>query len=49
VSGEQLVVSHCATGERITGVTSAERIGNDLKWVLVNCAMTPRDQTRPEL
>jgi hypothetical protein len=28
---------------------SAERIGNNLKWMLVNCALTPRDQARPEM
>jgi hypothetical protein len=28
---------------------TAERIGNNLKWMLVNCAVTPRDQARPEL
>jgi len=28
---------------------SATRIGNNMKWMLVNCAMTPRDQARPEL
>lgn len=27
----------------------ATRIGNNLKWMLVNCAMTPRDQARPEM
>jgi hypothetical protein len=27
----------------------AERIGNNLKWMLVNCAITPRDQARPEM
>ena len=27
----------------------ATRIGNNMKWMLVNCAMTPRDQARPEL
>jgi hypothetical protein len=27
----------------------AERIGVNLKWMLVNCSMTPRDQARPEL
>lgn len=27
----------------------AERIGHNLKWILVNCAITPRDQARPEL
>lgn len=26
----------------------AERIGNNLQWMLINCAMTPRDQARPE-
>jgi hypothetical protein len=29
--------------------TAATRIGNNLKWMLVNCAMTPRDQARAEL
>lgn len=28
---------------------AAERIGNNLKWMLVNCAITPRDQARPEM
>ncbi len=28
---------------------SAERIGNNLKWMLVNCAMTARDKVRPEM
>ncbi len=28
---------------------AAERIGNNLKWMLVNCAVTPRDQARPEM
>jgi hypothetical protein len=28
---------------------AATRIGNNLKWMLVNCAMTPRDQARPEM
>jgi hypothetical protein len=28
---------------------NAERIGNNLKWMLVNCAITPRDQARPEM
>ncbi len=27
----------------------ATRIGNNMKWMLVNCAMTPRDQARPEM
>ncbi len=27
----------------------AERIGQNLKWMLVNCALTPRDEARPEL
>jgi len=27
----------------------AERIGHNLKWILVNCAMTPRSEARPEL
>ena len=27
----------------------ATRIGNNLKWMLVNCAMTRRDQARPEM
>jgi hypothetical protein len=27
----------------------AERIGHNLKWILVNCAITPRDQARPEM
>lgn len=27
----------------------AERIGINMSWMLVNCAMTPRDQARPEL
>lgn len=27
----------------------ADRIGVNLKWMLVNCAMTPRDQARPEM
>lgn len=27
----------------------ATRIGYNLKWMLVNCAMTPRDQARPEM
>ena len=28
---------------------AATRIGNNLKWMLVNCAITPRDEARPEL
>lgn len=28
---------------------AAERIGLNLSWILVNCAMTPRDQARPEM
>ena len=28
---------------------SATRIGNNLKWMLVNCAMTRRDLARPEM
>jgi len=28
---------------------SATRIGNNMKWMLVNCAITPRDQARPEM
>ena len=31
------------------GAPSAERLGLNLKWMLVNCAMVPRDQARPEL
>lgn len=27
----------------------AERIGYNLRWMLVNCAITPRDQARPEM
>ena len=27
----------------------ATRIGQNLKWMLVNCALTPRDEARPEL
>lgn len=27
----------------------ATRIGHNLKWILVNCALTPRDQARPEM
>lgn len=27
----------------------AERIGVNLKWLLVNCSLVPRDQARPEL
>lgn len=27
----------------------AERIGHNLKWILVNCAITPRDHARPEM
>ncbi len=27
----------------------AERIGVNLKWMLVNCSLVPRDQARPEL
>lgn len=27
----------------------ADRIGVNLKWMLVNCAMTPREQARPEM
>lgn len=27
----------------------AERIGMNMKWMLVNCSMTPRDQARPEM
>lgn len=27
----------------------AERIGINMKWMLVNCSITPRDQARPEL
>ncbi len=28
---------------------TADRIGNNLKWMLVNCAMTPRAEARPEM
>ena len=28
---------------------SATRIGYNLRWMLVNCAMVPRDQARPEM
>jgi hypothetical protein len=28
---------------------AADRVGLNLKWMLANCAMTPRDQARPEL
>ncbi len=28
---------------------SATRIGYNLRWMLVNCAMTPRDEARPEM
>ena len=28
---------------------AADRIGNNLKWMLVNCALIPRDQARPEM
>ncbi len=28
---------------------SAERIGYNLRWMLVNCAITPRDEARPEM
>jgi hypothetical protein len=28
---------------------AATRIGNNLKWMLVNCAMTRRDLARPEM
>ena len=28
---------------------AATRIGNNMKWMLVNCSMTPRDQARPEM
>lgn len=28
---------------------TAERIGYNLRWMLVNCAMTPRDKARPEM
>ncbi len=28
---------------------SAERIGHNLKWMLVNCSMIPRDAARPEM
>jgi hypothetical protein len=28
---------------------SATRIGNNMKWMLVNCALTPRDKARPEM
>lgn len=28
---------------------SAKRIGYNLRWMLVNCAMTPRDKARPEM
>lgn len=28
---------------------SAERIGYNLRWMLVNCAVTPRDKARPEM
>lgn len=28
---------------------TAERIAQNLKWMLVNCAITPRDQARPEM
>lgn len=28
---------------------AATRIGNNMKWMLVNCAMTPRDEARPEM
>ena len=27
----------------------ADRIGLNLKWMLVNCAMTPRQLARPEM
>lgn len=27
----------------------ADRIGTNLKWMLVNCSMMPRDQARPEM
>lgn len=27
----------------------AERIGMNMKWMLVNCSITPRDQARPEM
>lgn len=27
----------------------ADRIGMNLKWMLVNCSVTPRDQARPEM
>jgi hypothetical protein len=28
---------------------AADRIGINLKWLLANCAMTPRDEARPEM
>jgi hypothetical protein len=28
---------------------AATRIGNNLKWMLVNCAIVPRDAARPEM
>lgn len=28
---------------------SAERLGYNLRWMLVNCAITPRDKARPEM
>ena len=28
---------------------AADRIGNNMKWMLVNCALVPRDQARPEM
>jgi hypothetical protein len=27
----------------------AQRIGNNLKWMLVNCSITPREQARPQM
>ena len=29
--------------------TEVERIALNLKWILVNCAMTPRRDARPEM
>ncbi len=28
---------------------SSTRIGNNMKWMLINCAMVPRDQARPSM
>jgi len=28
---------------------NADRIGMNMKWMLVNCSITPRDQARPEM